>query len=81
VVVLRLEPPQFIAGECFRERVRNPKVLKDQLSGHPNLYKIKLRTAGYRLVYEVNDNTITILVLSVGKRNRNEVYVKAFDRL
>lgn len=63
------------------ERIRNPKVPKDKLSGHPNLYKIKLRTAGYRLVYEVDDKRIVILILSVGKRNRSEFYTKAFVRL
>lgn len=63
------------------ERVYNPHVQKDRLSGDTNLYKIKLRSAGYRLVYEVNDHIITILVLSVGKRERSEVYKKAFERM
>ena len=63
------------------ERIHNPRVPKDRLSGDTNLYKIKLRSAGYRLVYEVNDHIITILVLSVGKRERSEVYKKAFERI
>ena len=63
------------------ERIHNPRVTKDRLSGDTNLYKIKLRSAGYRLVYEVNDHIITILVLSVGKRERSEVYRKALERL
>ena len=58
------------------ERIHNPRVSKDRLSGDTNLYKIKLRSAGYRLVYEVNDHIITILVLSVGKRERSEVIKK-----
>jgi len=62
------------------ERLQNPHVPKDRLSGGTNLYKIKLRSSGYRLVYEVNDNMITILVLSVGKRERSEVYKKALER-
>ncbi|MGE6608706.1 type II toxin-antitoxin system RelE family toxin [Halomonas sp. NPDC076908] len=34
------------------ERLENPKVAADQLSGFDACYKIKLRSAGYRLVYE-----------------------------
>ncbi len=41
------------------------------------MYKIKLRSIGYRLVYEVNDNEIVIFVITVGKRNRGLVYAKA----
>lgn len=62
------------------ERLQNPRVSKDRLSGGTNLYKIKLRSPGYRLVYEVNDARITILVLSVGKRENSAVYKKALLR-
>ncbi len=44
------------------------------------LYKIELRSAGYRLVYEVNDNEITIFVIAVGKLERGLVYTKAEQR-
>ena len=63
------------------ERLQNPHAPKDRLSGGKNLYKIKLRSSGYRLVYEVEDHIITVLVLSVGKRERNEVYKKALERI
>ena len=43
-------------------------------------YKIKLRELGYRLIYEVNDRTVTVIVLAVGKRNRSEVYDVARNR-
>lgn len=33
--------------------LENPRIPKNKLSGHPNRYKIKLRSIGYRLVYEV----------------------------
>jgi mRNA interferase RelE/StbE len=46
-----------------------------------NLYKIKLRSVGYRLVYEVDDYRIVVLVLAVGQRNRNLVYNKAATRI
>ena len=45
-----------------------------------NAYKIKLRSAGYRLVYEVDDTTITVFVISVGKRENALVYKKASQR-
>ena len=56
------------------ERLDNPHIHSAALSGGINLYKIKLRQLGYRLVYSVSDQTITVTVLAVGKRNRNEVY-------
>ena len=58
------------------ERLERPRVPKDALSGHPDHYKIKLRDAGYRLVYRVEDETITVLVVSIGKRERSEAYRK-----
>ncbi|MEN9864492.1 MAG: hypothetical protein RL748_82, partial [Pseudomonadota bacterium] len=33
------------------------------------------------LVYEVNDQTITILVLAIGKREKNQVYELVKKRL
>ncbi|MEE6076307.1 type II toxin-antitoxin system RelE family toxin [Avibacterium paragallinarum] len=62
------------------ERLENPHVLSDKLHGYQTLYKIKLRSAGYRLVYDVNDNEIRVIVLSVGKRERLEAYKKALSR-
>jgi mRNA interferase RelE/StbE len=58
----------------LKQRLENPKVPKDKLSGYENVYKIKLRSAGYRLAYEVKDKEIVILVLSVGKRENNSIY-------
>lgn len=37
-------------------------------------YKIKLRKAGYRLIYEVRDLEIVVSIVAIGKRKRNEVY-------
>ena len=52
------------------EIIKNPHILSAKLSGANEFYKIKLRQAGYRLVYEVNDETITVTVISVGKRDK-----------
>jgi mRNA interferase RelE/StbE len=56
------------------ERLLNPKVPSARLHGTKERYKIKLRNAGYRLVYEVRDQQLIVLVVAVGKRERNEVY-------
>ena len=58
----------------LKERLVNPRVPKDRLSGYENVYKIKLRSIGYRLAYEIQDEEILVLVLSVGKRENNQVY-------
>lgn len=63
------------------ERLKNPHVPGDALTGAKNIYKIKLRQAGYRLVYSVEDKTVTVTVIAVGKRNRNEIYEIALSRL
>lgn len=56
------------------ERLRDPKVPSARLHGAKERYKIKLRSAGFRLVYEVRDRDLIVLVVAVGKRERNEVY-------
>jgi mRNA interferase RelE/StbE len=44
-------------------------------------YKIKLRRAGYRLVYQVRDKDIVVSVVAVGKREKNQVYNSAVKRI
>ncbi|MCG9583723.1 MULTISPECIES: type II toxin-antitoxin system RelE family toxin [Vibrio oreintalis group] len=63
------------------ERLETPHVQASKLTGADNLYKIKLRQSGYRLVYKVEDDVITVTVLAVGKRERSDVYRKAMQRL
>lgn len=62
------------------ERLQNPRVAAAKLSGQKDCYKIKLRSAGYRLVYEVRDAEIVVVVVAVGKRERNAVYKAALKR-
>ena len=52
----------------------------DALHGLKDCYKIKLRGAGYRLVYRVEDERIVILVLAIGRRARGFVYEQAEKR-
>ena len=65
----------------LKERLKNPRVQKDKLSGYSNIYKIKLRSSGFRLVYEVKDEEIVVLVLTVAKRENNKVYENLKDRI
>ena len=62
------------------ERLLMPRVPSAQLSGHKDRYKIKLRSVGYRLVYEVRDSEVVVVVVAVGKRERNAVYNAAARR-
>ncbi len=62
------------------ERLEQPRVPASKLSGHPDRYKIKLRSVGYRLVYEVRGTEVVVVVIAVGKRERNAVYVAAAKR-
>ena len=54
----------------LEERQGRPRVPGDALHGMKDCYKIKLRGAGYRLVYRVEDDRIVILVLATGKRGK-----------
>ena len=62
------------------ERLENPRVPADKLSGYDSVYKIKLRSAGYRLAYEVVDDQLLVYVLAVGKRDKNKVYASLKQR-
>lgn len=62
------------------ERLTNPRVPSAKLSGHLDRYKIKLRSVGYRLVYEVRDQQLLVVVIAIGKRERNAVYKAAGKR-
>ena len=62
------------------ERLDHPRVPASKLHGHPDRYKIKLRSAGYRLVYEVRDAEVIVIVVAVGRRERDAVYLAAARR-
>lgn len=65
----------------LRERLITPRIESARLSGMKDCYKIKLRSAGYRMVYEVRDLEIVVSVVAVGKRDRNQVYKIAAKRI
>jgi mRNA interferase RelE/StbE len=63
------------------DRLKAPRVASAKLSGLPDCYKIKLRAAGFRLVYRVDDDRVVVIVITVGRRDRNLVYKIAAGRL
>jgi mRNA interferase RelE/StbE len=63
------------------ERLEQPRVEASRLNGLKNCYKIKLRNAGYRLVYEVRDAEVVIVVIVIAKRERNLAYKLAAKRI
>jgi mRNA interferase RelE/StbE len=63
------------------ERLLSPRVPAAALTGMADCYKIKLRSAGYRLVYRVDDQVVFVTVISIGKRDKLKVYEAAKSRL
>lgn len=61
--------------------VESPHRPANRLRGLDGCYKIKLRAAGVRLVYKVEEGELVILVVAVGKRDKNAVYDAARERL
>ncbi|MDD5228381.1 MAG: type II toxin-antitoxin system RelE/ParE family toxin [Methylococcales bacterium] len=60
--------------------LENPHIPANRLHDFDCAYKIKLRSSGYRLVYEVDDGEIIVFVIAVGKRENNTVYEVATQR-
>lgn len=60
--------------------MQRPRVESARLSGMPDCYKIKLKSAGYRLVYQVEGRTVTIVMVAVGRCEHNLVYKIAAKR-
>ncbi|UXH42235.1 type II toxin-antitoxin system RelE family toxin [Pseudomonas promysalinigenes] len=63
-------------GDTVRQQLKrklasvllNPRVEANRLDSLPNGYKIKLRSSGYRLIYQVVDQEETSEVLRVAAR-------------
>ena len=65
----------------LQERIETPRVEIARLHNMKDCYKIKLRNAGYRLVYQVRDKELVVSVIAVGKRDKKAVYRVASIRL
>ncbi len=61
-------------------RLKTPHIERDRLSTMKHCYKIKLRSAGYRLVYQVRERDVIVAVAAIGKRERNAIYRMAARR-
>ena len=72
---------QLQFAKKLKERLENPRIEADKLRDMPNCYKIKLRSIGYRLVYQVIDQEVVVFVVAVDKREREQVYREAAERL
>jgi len=70
-----------IFAKKLKERIKQPRIESSRLSGMKDCYKIKLRRAGFRLVYQVRDKEVIVSVVAVGKRERNLVYKIASKRI
>ena len=72
------QKPDHTIREQFKkklsERLENPRVPAARLHEYADCYKIKLRASGYRLLYQVIDEKVVLLVIAVGKRESSEVY-------
>lgn len=64
----------------LKKCLENPYIPHNKLYGFDCAYKIKLRSIGYRLVYEINEQEVIVFVIAVGKRENNIVYDRAKDR-
>ncbi len=53
----------------LERRLESPHIDSARIRGYQNHYKIKLRSVGYRLVYEAEDKEITVYVICVGRRD------------
>ena len=70
---------QFL--KTLTRRLQEPHVPSAKLRGAlQNTYKIKLRDMGYRLVYEVIDQRLVVVVIAIGRRDHDEAYQIAVKR-
>ena len=76
----RQQYARAIQIEAHRASRENPRFAASKLSGNKDRYKIKLRSIGDRLAYEVRDAEVIVIVVAVGKRERNAVYKAAVAR-
>jgi addiction module toxin, RelE/StbE family len=63
------------------EVLENPRIEANRLRQLPDCYKLKLRSAGYRLIYQVLDQEVVVFVVAIGKREREAAYQDAQDRI
>ncbi|MCI5143428.1 MAG: type II toxin-antitoxin system RelE/ParE family toxin [Candidatus Electrothrix sp. ATG1] len=60
--------------------LNSPEIPANRLRNFEHHYKVKLRSSGYRLVYEVISDEVVVLVIAIGKREGNRIYEVAKQR-
>ena len=63
------------------EILESPRIEANRLRELPDCYKVKLRSVGYRLMYQIIDQEVVVFVVVVDKRKNEAVYRKASERL
>jgi mRNA interferase RelE/StbE len=68
--------------KALKKRLEQPRVPGAELHGNLHgCYKIKLRKQGYRLVYQVEDDVLVVLVLAIDRREDLAAYHAAMLRM
>ena len=71
-----------VLKKLLEKRLETPRVPGAELHGElADCYKIKLRKQGYRLVYQVRDESLVVLVIAVDRRDKDKVYQAATERI
>lgn len=71
-----------VLRKLLKKRLEQPRLPGAELRGDlRDCYKIKLLKQGYRLVYQVRDDVLVVLVLAVSQREDMKVYRAAVERL
>ena len=71
-----------VLRKALKKRLEQPHLPGSELHGDlQGCYKIKLRQQGYRLVYNVENDVLVVLVLAVDKREDMAAYRSALERL
>ena len=72
---------QLALKKKLAKRLESPHVPASRLSGDlGDCYKIKNDKTGHRLVYQVFDDQVLVLVIAIGKRERLAAYLAAATR-
>ena len=82
LVIVRLNKKNIMVSKKLAKVIEQPHIPKNMLRGDlAGCYKIKLLKAGVRLVYQVKDDQVVILLITVGKRADSIVYDEAKKRI
>lgn len=76
-------PVREQARKKLAELLENPHVPSARLRGEHMAYRIKLRAAGYRLIYSVENDRLVVYVVAIEQRDsgKRDAYDVAIDRL